>query len=87
MDCLEIQCDLLHAEWQQRSNEFFAFAQVLLLDSSNAYLSPESYWPGRVVEFVLKTSSLCRSDTVNSKSFVGKVLLQIKWKFELINAL
>ena len=31
---------------------------VLLLDSSNAYLSAESYWPGRVVEFVLKTSSL-----------------------------
>ena len=24
-----------------------------------------------------------RSDTVNSKSFVGKVLLRIKWKFEL----
>ena len=28
-----------------------------------------------------------RSGTVNSKSFVGKVLIQIKWKFELINAL
>ena len=25
-----------------------------------------------------------RSGTVNSKSFVGKVLLRIKWKFELI---
>ena len=24
-----------------------------------------------------------RLGTVNSKSFVGKVLLQIKWKFEL----
>ena len=24
-----------------------------------------------------------RSGTVNSKSFVGKVLLQIKWKFKL----
>ena len=24
-----------------------------------------------------------RSGLVNSKSFVGKVLLQIKWKFEL----
>ena len=24
-----------------------------------------------------------RSDTVNSKSFIGKVLLRIKWKFEL----
>ena len=28
-----------------------------------------------------------RSGTVNSKLFIGKVLLRIKWKFELINAL
>ena len=28
-------------------------------------------------------SNKYRSDTVNSKSFVGKVLLRIKWKFEL----
>ena len=28
-----------------------------------------------------------RSGTVNSKSFIGKVLLQIKWKFELTYAL
>ena len=28
-----------------------------------------------------------RSGTVNSKSFVGKVLLRIKQKFDLINAL
>ena len=28
-----------------------------------------------------------RSGTVNSKSFVGKVLLRIKWKFELTYAL
>ena len=26
---------------------------------------------------------LYRSGTVNSKSFVGKVLLRVKWKFEL----
>ena len=32
-------------------------------------------------------SSAYRSGTVNSKSFVGKVLFRIKWKFELINAL
>ena len=31
--------------------------------------------------------SLYRSGTVNSKSFVGKVLLRIKWKFELTYAL
>ena len=30
---------------------------------------------------------LYRSGTVNSKSFVGKVLLRIKWKFELTYAL
>ena len=28
-----------------------------------------------------------RSGTVNSKSFVGKVLIRIKWKIELINDL
>ena len=28
-----------------------------------------------------------RSGTVNSKSFVGKVFLRIKWKFELTYAL
>ena len=28
-----------------------------------------------------------RSGMVNSKSFVGKDFLRIKWKFELINAL
>ena len=28
-----------------------------------------------------------RSGTVNSKSFVGKVLLRIKWKFKLTYAL
>ena len=28
-----------------------------------------------------------RSGTVNWKSFVGKVLLRIKWKFKLINVL
>ena len=28
-----------------------------------------------------------RSGTVNSKSFVGKVLLRIKWKFELNSTL
>ena len=31
--------------------------------------------------------SLYRSGTVNLKSFVGKVLLRIKWKFELTYAL
>ena len=31
--------------------------------------------------------TMYRSGTVNSKSFVAKVLLRIKWKFELIYAL
>ena len=35
-----------------------------------------------VLQYILR-ESLYRSGTVNSKSFVGKVLLQIKWKFEL----
>ena len=33
--------------------------------------------------FFKNNISLYRSGTVNSKSFVGKVLLRIKWKFEL----
>ena len=33
------------------------------------------------------STMLCGSGTVNSKSFVGKVLLRIKWKFELTYAL
>ena len=36
---------------------------------------------------IARIVSKYRSGTVNSKSFVGKVLLRIKWKFELINAL
>ena len=31
----------------------------------------------------LKSICIYRLGTVNSKSFVSKVLLQIKWKFEL----
>ena len=30
-----------------------------------------------------RTAKHYRSRTVNSKSFVGKVLLRIKWKFEV----
>ena len=33
------------------------------------------------------TKNEYRSGTVNSKSFVGKVLLRIKWKFKLNNTL
>ena len=36
---------------------------------------------------LLPVGAYYRSGTVNSKSFVGKVLLQIKWKFELTYAL
>ena len=35
----------------------------------------------------IAVSAHYRSGTVNSKSFVGKVLLRIKWKFELTYAL
>ena len=38
-------------------------------------------------QFSLVTFYAYRSGTVNSKSFVGKVLLQIKRKFELTYAL
>ena len=36
---------------------------------------------------VVDTVNIYRSGTVNSKSFVGKVLLRIKWKFELNDTL
>ena len=35
------------------------------------------------VIIIHQLKSSYRSGTVNSKSFVGKVLLRIKWKFEL----
>ena len=43
---------------------------------------------GIILDWVSDLNQKCmqyvyRSGTVNSKSFVGKVLLQIKWKFEL----
>ena len=37
---------------------------------------------GSTRAFVYQPSMLYRSGTVNSKSFVGKVFLRIKWKFE-----
>ena len=36
-----------------------------------------------LVEEGFTVKVIYRSGTVNSKSFVGKVLLRIKWKFEL----
>ena len=45
------------------------------------------HWGNIFVHNVLLMSIRYRLGTVNSKSFVGKDFLQIKWKFELINAL
>ena len=43
-----------------------------------------SYFSNYVLPHVNNDQELkYRSGTVNSKSFVGKVLLRIKWKFEL----
>ena len=43
-------------------------------------ISPfQLYFISSIFQLVL----VYRSGTVNSKSFVGKVLLRIKWKFEL----
>ena len=42
--------------------------------------------PNVVVQSIIRRGCY-RSGTVNSKSFVGKVLLRIKWKFELTYAL
>ena len=40
-------------------------------------------WPSGTTPSPATISTTYRSGTVNSKSFVGKVLLRIKWKFEL----
>ena len=40
-----------------------------------------------VVLCFIEVECIYRSGTVNLKSFVGKVLLRIKWKFELTYAL
>ena len=40
-----------------------------------------------LIQWVTLFNLLYRSGTVNSKSFIGKVLLKIKWKFELTFAL
>ena len=37
----------------------------------------------KFIKIELNTTHMCRSGTVNSKSSVSKVLLRIKWKFEL----
>ena len=37
----------------------------------------------QVVSKTIMEHLLYKSDMVNSKSFIGKVLLRIKWKFEL----
>ena len=42
-----------------------------------------SQWCDRAVAKLKITVAKYRLGTVNSKSFVGKVLLRIKWKFEL----
>ena len=55
--------------------------------TSHNFLLPEilKLLPIPVNVYVVKNINLpnYRSGTVNSKSFVGKVLLRIKWKFEL----
>ena len=43
----------------------------------------ELHWITFHYQCWIYTESAYRSGTVNSKSFVGKVLLRIKWKFEL----
>ena len=52
-----------------------------IIDKTSNYITLKCF------ELVIIFKNDYRSGTVNSKSFVGKVLLRIKWKFELTYAL
>ena len=60
---------------------FITIASVFL-ENANADIGAKCEWAFSPVRLF---STVCeyRSGTVNSKAFVGKVLLQIKWRFEL----
>ena len=62
----------------------------LSLSSGHCRNGNRQWWPPPIAVPVVAffpATHLYRSGTVNSKSFVGKVLLRIKWKFELTYAL
>ena len=68
-------------------NKEWEFCLISLFESikslCDGLISTHIYYPLTIVVQSFKY----RSGTVNSKSFVGKVLLRIKWKFELTYAL
>ena len=57
------------------------------------YMEMENIWESQTIMPILLVcvanqnipGTYYRSGTVNSKSFIGKVLLRIKWKFKLNN--
>ena len=63
--------------------------EKVLIEFSKAEISPrdEDFRWDYNAHFSVSFAKIYRSGTVNSKSFVGKVLLRIKWKFELTYAL
>ena len=86
----------VHIEQRQRSKKMFAFAQckralisVLSLAAAVRDNDVCSFSRNGTISATVVVNSGCsqtnryRSGTVNSKSFVGKVLLRIKRKFEL----
>ena len=70
----------------------FSLTVIIVSDTTKsekqAAKKNSAYSHGLTTDLIMLTKlHYYRSGTVNSKSFVGKVFLRIKWKFELINAL
>ena len=74
---------VMHANFPT-ANRYF---QWDLIQQSAIYIFIENNWYTAMAVNWYYVSVYYRSGTVNSKSFVGKVLLWIKWKFELNSGL
>ena len=78
-------------EQGREANGFFdvcqLFMSMLTLKGEEPIVSDITFAESDPVIKLVRKSTNYRSGTVNSKSFVGKVLLRIKRKFELTYAL
>ena len=63
--------------------------QLQLLEVLEKWTEAFDEWKMKELTYMMIWFGVCkyRSGMVNSKSFIAKVLLRIKWKFELIYAL
>ena len=95
---IDLYCQLKCTRWRDTTSHVQSQSVVVSLIGSTDWNSSHEVQPWTLETFchwiminrwtyTLKVFWCYRSGTVNSKSFVGKVLLRIKWIFELINAL